>query len=401
MGHPEPPPPAPARLTSVDAFRGLVMLLMMAEILKFGLVAKALPDSQVWAVLAHHQSHVEWAGCSLHDLIQPGFSFLVGVSLPFSVAARRARGQSAAAMALHAFWRAFVLVWIGIILRSLWSPIPDYGFTDTLSQIGLGYGFLFLLGLYPVRARWFAFGALLVGYWAFFALGPLPGPDFDWAAVGVTPAWLAENGFTGFAAHWNKNANPAAAFDRWFLNLFPREQPFVYSGGGYQVLSFVPTLATMILGSMAGDVLKGGRAPWRKVGWLAAAGALGVGAGYLLGLLGVCPVVKRIWTPSWVLFSGGWCLLFLAGFYAVVDVGGWRRWAFPLVVAGANSIAAYCISASFLKAEIHKMVLRHAGADAFTVLGPAYRPLLHGAVTLAVMWLILFWMYRRKVFIRV
>ena len=401
MGIPEPPPPTPARLTSVDAFRGLVMLLMMAEILKFGLVAKALPDSHVWAVLAHHQSHAEWAGCSLHDLIQPGFSFLVGVSLPFSVAARRARGQSATAMALHAFWRAFVLVWIGIILRSLWSPMPDYGFTDTLSQIGLGYGFLFLLGLRPVRDRWVAFGAILVGYWAFFALWPLPGPDFDWAAVGVTPGWLSEHGFTGFAAHWNKNANPAAAFDQWFLNLFPREHPFVFSGGGYQVLSFIPTLATMILGSVASGVLKGDRVPWHKVGWLAMAGVLGLGAGYLLGYLGLCPVVKRIWTPSWVLFSGGWCFLLLAGFYAVVDVGGWRRWAFPLVVAGANSIAAYCISASFLKAELHKMVLRHIGADAFGVLGPAYQPLLHGAATLTLMWLILYWMYRRKVFIRV
>ena len=93
--------------------------------------------------------------------------------------------------------------------------------------------------------------------------------------------------------------------------------------------------------------------------------------------------------------------LFLAGFYAVVDIIGWRRCAFPLVVAGANSIAAYCISASFLKAEIHKMVLRHVGGNAFEVLGAVYRPLLHGAVTLTVMWLILYWMYRRKVFIRV
>lgn len=401
MGIPEQTPPAPARLTSVDAYRGFVMFLMMAEILKFGLVSKAVPENRFWEFLADHQSHVEWAGCSLHDLIQPSFSFLVGVSLPFSIAARKGHGQSKAVMILHAFWRAFVLVWIGIILRSLWSPIPDYGFTDTLSQIGLGYGFLFLLGLRPARDHWIALGVILIAYWLFFVLWPVAGPNYDWASVGITQEWLSQNGLDGFAAHWNKNANAAAAFDQWFLNLFPREKPFTFSGGGYQVLSFVPTLATMILGLIAGSVIKSDRGPWRKVGWLAVAGLIGLVTGYGLGQFGICPVVKRIWTPSWVLFSGGWCFLLLAGFYAVTDLGGWRRWAFPLIVIGTNSIAAYCMSTSFLKPEIHKMVSRHLGANAFTIFGPQYVPLLHGAATLTVMWLVLLWMYRRKVFIKV
>jgi predicted acyltransferase len=406
MGIPQQTPPAatpPVRLTSVDAYRGLVMFLMMAEILKFALMAKAFPYNRVWELLADHQSHVAWVGCSLHDLIQPSFSFLVGVSLPFSLAARRDRGQSKLAMTLHAFWRAFVLVWIGIILRSLWSTIPDYGFTDTLSQIGLGYGFLFLLGFRPVRDQWIAFALILVGYWLFFALGPAPGPDYNWAAVGVKPEWLAQNGLDGFAAHWSKNANAALAFDQWFLNQFPRApgDPYVFSGGGYQVLNFIPTLATMILGLIAGGVLKDDRGPWRKALWLTAAGVVALAAGSGLGLAGICPVVKRIWTPSWVLFSGGWCFLLLAAFYAVNDIIGWRRWAFPLVVVGMNSIAAYCIATSFVKAEIHKMVLRHLGENAFLFLGPKYLPLLHGAATLTVMWLILYWMYRRKVFIKV
>jgi predicted acyltransferase len=400
MGVPEKSPPV-NRLASVDAYRGLVMFLMMAELLKFAAVSKAIPGSEFWAFLAHHQSHMEWVGCSLHDLIQPSFSFLVGVSLPYSLAARRARGQSLTRMTLHAFWRAFVLVWLGVVLRSLWRDTPDYGFTDTLSQIGLGYGFLFLLGLRPVRDQWVAFALLLVGYWAFFAAWPAPGAGFDWAAVGVKPEWLSQHGLDGFAAHWSKNANAAAAFDRWFLNLFPREQVFVYSGGGYQVLSFIPTLATMILGLIAGGVLKGDRSPWGKVLWLALAGLVGLAAGYALGALGVCPVVKRVWTPSWVLFSGGWCFLLLAAFYAVMDVGGWRRWAFPLTVIGLNSIAAYCMSTSFIKPELHKLVKRHLGSQTFQLFGPEYTTLLHGGLTLLLLWLILYWLYRQRVFIRV
>ena len=201
----------PARLASVDAYRGLVMFLMMAEILKFTAVSKAIPGNEAWAFLAGLQTHVEWIGCSLHDLIQPSFSFLVGVSLPYSIAARMARGQSKLVMTLHAFWRAFILVALGIILRSIWNTTPDYGFTDTLSQIGLGYGFLFLLGFRPVRDQWIAVGLILAGYWLFFVQHSVPGPDFNWAAVGVKQAWLDEHGLTGFAAHWSKNANAAGA----------------------------------------------------------------------------------------------------------------------------------------------------------------------------------------------
>src|SRR5215475_8459662 len=96
--------PEPQRLASIDAYRGFVMLLMMAEALRLCAVSAALPDSGFWRFLCYHQSHVEWVGCSLHDLIQPGFSFLVGVALPFSLASRAARGQSVRAQSLHAAW---------------------------------------------------------------------------------------------------------------------------------------------------------------------------------------------------------------------------------------------------------------------------------------------------------
>jgi predicted acyltransferase len=386
------------RLISLDAYRGLVMFLIMAEVLSFCLVAKAIPKSGFWRFLCHHQSHVPWIGCSLHDLIQPSFSFLVGVALPFSIASRRARGQSFSHMSLHAGIRALVLILLGVFLRSTTHPQTYWTFEDTLSQIGLGYFFLFLLGFRPVSDQWIAFTLLVVGYWAAFALYPLPGPGFDYSAVGVPHDW--PHLMTGFTAHWNKNSNLAWAFDTWFLNLFPQEKPFAFNDGGYATVSFIPTLATMILGLITGGVLRSEVPPWKKVRWLVLAGIIALGTGMLLGAWGICPVVKRIWTPSWVLFSGGWCFLFMAAFYLVVDMLGYRAWAFPLVVIGMNSIAAYC-SDHLFDDFIYNNLTINLGPKAFTFLGEAYEPLLHGAAALLVSWLILFWLYRRKIFLRI
>ncbi|MBK9138961.1 MAG: DUF5009 domain-containing protein [Verrucomicrobia bacterium] len=374
------------------------MLLMMGEVLHFCSVKAALPENAFWRFLCWHQSHVEWVGCSLHDLIQPSFSFIVGVALPFSIAARFARGQSGAAMTAHAFWRAGLLILLGVFLRSTWTDRTNWTFEDTLTQIGLGYGILFLLGLRPVRDQWLAFVAVLVGYWLLFALYPLPGPGFDWERAGVRPDW--EHALTGFAAHWNKNTNPAWAFDTWFLNLFPRSSPFTHNGGGYATLSFIPTLATMILGLIAGGMLRSDRPAMKKVWWLAGAGGLALVAGWMLGAIGICPVVKRIWTPSWVLFSGGWCLLLLAAFYLVIEVYARRGWSFPLVVVGMNSIAAYCIAHLF-EGFIGKNLKTHLGPNFFKLFGDAYERFFHGAAVLVVMWLILYWMYRRKIFLRI
>ena len=129
---------------------------------------------------------------------------------------------------------------------------------------------------------------------------------------------------TGFAAHWDKNTNLAARVDQWFLNLFPGERPFVYNGGGYLTLNFVPSLATMIFGLLAGGVLRSARAGAEKVRVLLAWGVAGIVAGLALHLLGVCPIVKRIWTPSWTLFSAGWSRSLLAGYFDHIHLKGYR-----------------------------------------------------------------------------
>ncbi|MDX9754819.1 MAG: hypothetical protein RBU29_12715, partial [bacterium] len=197
-----------------------------------------------------------------------------------------------------------------------------------------------------------------------------------------------------------KNTNLAAAFDRWFLNLFPRESVFVYNGGGYQTLSFIPTLATMILGLIAGQVLRRESAPRDKVRWLALGGAALLLGGLLLHGLGLCPIVKRIWTPAWTLFSGGLCFWILAGLYQIIDVWGYSKWAFPLLIFGMNAIALYWMHWT-LNGFILDSFRIHLGQEIFLLLGEPFETLLGGIAILAVNWGVLFWMYRNKVFVRI
>jgi heparan-alpha-glucosaminide N-acetyltransferase len=392
--------PASPRLASIDAYRGFVMFLMLAEVLQFCAVAKAVPDSRFWAALCRQQSHAAWEGCSLHDLIQPGFCFLVGVALVLSLAKRRTRGQTRKDLLRHAVARSGILVLLGIGIASVGPRQINWTFFDTLAQIGLSYGFAFLLCGRPARDWWIAFGVILVGYWLAFVLYPLPAPTFDYGAVGVSSEWLTQNGVKGFAAHWQKNSHIASAFDIWFLNLFPQPKPFLYQPNGLATLNFIPTIATMILGLFAGRVLQSNRLPGAKVKWLAVAGGVGLCSGLLLSGLGVCPVVKSIWTPSWVLFSGGWCFLLTATWYLLVDIWGLRWIAFPFIVVGSNSIAAYCGSKLY-SAFAFNAPKRILGSSAFQVFGNSYEPLLLGGVILCGFWVTLFILYRKKVFLRI
>jgi heparan-alpha-glucosaminide N-acetyltransferase len=386
------------RLVSLDVFRGFVMVLMLGEVMRLFDVARAFPHSLLWRVIAFNTQHVEWQGCSLHDLIQPAFSFLVGAALPFSIASRKMKGQTFGPMLGHAIRRAFILIFLGIFIRSLRSTQTYFTFEDTLTQIGLGYVFLFLLGFTRVRTQVVTLVLILIFFWAAFALYPVPGPQFDYARVGVPPDW--HHLYTGFFSHWNKNSNLSWAFDVWFLNLFPREQPFIFNEGGWSTLSFIPTLGTMIMGLLAGEWLKAKGSKEQKLRGLLIAGAGLVLLGLVCQWAGICPIVKRVWTSSYTLYSGGLVVLILAGFYALLDWKGWRRWAFPLVVVGMNSIAIYLMSWT-MESFVSGALDRHFGTAISVIAGPTFQPVLHGFLVMLIFWLILYWMYRRKIFLRI
>jgi predicted acyltransferase len=387
------------RVTSVDVYRGFVMLLMMAEVLSLATVSEALPGNAFWGFMSFHQSHVPWTWLALHDMIQPSFTFLAGLVLPLSIASRKSKGASFGNILKHTIWRSLILVCLGIFLRSIGDTQTYFTFEDTLSQIGLGYTFLVLLGFCTQRVQVTALVIILFGYWLAFALYPLPGANFDYAAAGVTANW--EHNLNGFAAHWNKNTNLAWAFDKWFLNLFPRKTPFTNNEGGYATLSFIPTLGTMLLGLLAGNMLHAAKTAKEKMGFLIKMGLLLIIIGVVLHITGINPIVKRIWTPAWTIFSGGICFLMLAFFYGVVDVQGKKRWSFFLMVIGANSIAAYVLADGGMRAFIYNSLHIHLGQNFDRLFGSPYTTLVSGLLTLFLLWLILYWLYKKKIFLKI
>lgn len=396
-------PRASVRLESIDIYRGMVMFLMLAEVLHWSQLSSHkshLPDwlhsASDW--ISYHTSHVEWGGCSLHDMIQPSFSFLVGTSLAFSYAKRLSIGQSRWRMGLHALGRGAALIVLGIFLRSLNHSQTNFTFDDTLTQIGLGYGFLFACAPLAPRGLSLVCGGILLGYWGAFVAFPIPNASFPYEQVGVPAAWPEH--YTGFASHWNKNSNFAWKFDTWWMNLFPRESPFLYSSGGYCTLSFIPTLGTMILGLIAGKWLMSERpfsaTTYRMLGTSAACMLLAA----LLDSQGLCPIVKRIWTPSWTLWSGGICFAWLWALHAICDVGRCVRWGAFWKIIGANSIVAYVMSWT-LEQPIQAAIERHFGWLLDAIVSDAMRPFLLGASVLALFWLALRWLYQNRLYVRI
>jgi predicted acyltransferase len=399
------PKTASARLVSLDAYRGLIMLAMVSAGFGFAQVARSLPGNDSWQFLAFHFDHVTWEGGGFWDMIQPAFMFMVGVALPYSLASRRARGESAGQIALHTVFRALVLIFLGIFLSSNFAAQTDWVFTNVLTQIGLGYCFLALLAGRGRVVQLAAVLVILVGYWLAFLAYEAPPTGFDYGTVGFGAKDFTP--YTGLFAHWNPNTNLGAAFDVWWMNLFPRAQPFLFNRGGYLTLNFIPSLATMILGLMTGEMLRRtDQTRWQKLGHLLIAAVVCGGLGWLAGET-VCPIVKRIWTPSWALYSAGWVFLMLAVLYLLIDVAGWKCWSLPLVVVGMNSIAIYCV-AQMLRPWVRDTFRRHLGSRVFdgtyfgvTVFDPLFAPVAQTVVFLIVAWFIAWWMYRRGIFVKI
>jgi heparan-alpha-glucosaminide N-acetyltransferase len=443
------------RLISLDAYRGFIMLMLAAGgfgIARFAALPEDAPvwqqqDRQTWEALAFHFDHPQWVskfglmGVSFWDLIQPAFMFMVGVAMPFSYLRREKFGQSALRRFLHAAWRAVVLVLMGVFLYSMGEDRTNWVFTNVLAQIGLGYLFAYLLLGRRSGIQWIALAVILVGYWYYFwqYTPQAPAPEADTVAKeqDAQPQVIPAASFP----QWEKEDNAASDFDLWFLNLlrdppdeqlaaagavqdagdwapailrdwmFANEEVYAGNSGGYQTLNFVPSIATTLLGILCGQFLIDRRRSWRDhhwqtVGILVAWGLASMVASLVLHEF-ACPIVKRIWTPSWVLFSGAYVIWMLAAFYVLFDILPLGKLAFPLVVVGMNSIAIYLMGQLMRGWTSEHVVQTHLSGFLSTLFGEQaladdmYGRLIDPTVTFLVFWLILFWMYRQKYFVRV
>lgn len=441
------------RLTSLDAFRGFVMLMMASSGFAIAgvwassgeeLVAKSGLGKVFWGNLAHQLSHVEWVGCTLWDLIQPAFMFMVGVSMPFSYLKRHRAGHSGFQRFMHAFVRSLVLIFLGVMLSTVGDPMVDFTFVNVLTQIGLGYMVLYLLMLRGPIFNLVVIGAILGGYGYWFYQYEIPAQEKqdlyaylaeqEWLKEeGLTPAEEAEKFENKYAAHWNKHTNAGAGLDRVLLNLPPRPEEefqgkrFWTNRGGYVTLNFIPSIATMLFGLMAGQMLIGPLTELSKCRRLLAAGILLLLIGMALDTYiwpvdtgdwgwSLCPTVKRIWTPTWAIFSAGWVFLIMGLFVLLFDLWNMTWLAFPFVVVGMNSITFY-LMAQLIKGWLRRMLeaflaTTDACFEKFSAIDPqlvkrffgednVFAPINQSLLVLGTMWIIAFIMYKKKIFIRI
>lgn len=350
------------RLVSLDAYRGFTMLAMASA----GFGAHHLANEPGWGWLMDQLDHREWIGCSAWDLIQPAFLFIVGVAMPFAFAHRRQHGESWARQFAHVLQRALVLIAIGIFLDSYNKATLQVEFIRVLQQIAIGYTLAFLVLHRGPWAQALTAGALLVLHMEAYRIYG--------AAGGCWP--------------WEKGYNLGTQVDRW-LHL-------PLSSGGYATLNAISSTATILFGVLCGELLRSRLPADRKGLILAVAGTGGLLVG--MALSPAVPVVKRVWTSSFALYTGGWTCLMLLGFYVVIDVLQLRRWAFPLVVVGMNSIAMYVVS------NLCKPLIR-GGLRPFVSeplsQAPLAAPVVLAVLVVVVEWGFMYWLYRHRIFFKV
>lgn len=363
-------PPADSRVLSIDALRGFDMFWIIGG----DVLAIAILKHCPWAIspaLSDQFRHVLWEGFRFYDLIFPLFLFLVGCVLPYSLEKYRDRPSAA-------YWRVIrrtaLLVLLGLLYNNLLQfDWPNLRMTGVLQRIGICYGITALIFLHTrPRGQVAILLTILIGYWALLAFTPVPG---------------------GSMGDFTKEGNLSGYLDRHFLPGKIYEHYYGF-GDNEGMLSTIPAVATSLLGVLTGHWLRSAAGPWSKAGGMAAAGLILIPLGYAWGTL--FPIIKNIWTSSYVLVAGGWSLLLLALFYTVIDVLRWRRWSFFFVVIGVNAITIY-FAQKFI--DFEKMSQFFLGGVA-TTSGDWNRViLLTGAIVFK--WLFLWFLYQKKVFLRV
>lgn len=399
------PPPAPPRLVSLDALRGFDMFWILgADALVLALGALSASPPIAW--LARQLEHKDWAGFAFYDLIFPLFVFIVGVSIVFSLETLVAREGRAAAV--KRILRRTALLWLlGIFYNGgLTHAWPDVRIVGVLPRIALAYGATGLLFVF-FRPRTLAAVAVavLVGYWALLAWVPIRDLTLDTATLttkfGHAPTMPEVRELYAATTEWVTGRYEPG------LNL-PNHMDFQYLPGAMYdryydpegLLSTLPAVATCLLGVFAGLLLRSDRTDRAKVRSLLAAGLLAIALGWLWHLQ--FPVVKKLWTSSYVLVAAGYSCWLLAAFFYVIDVRQWRGWCQPFVWIGMNPITLYLLSSVV---GFRDVAARLVGGSIEgwidTHLASGLGGLVVTLVGLGIVFVIARFLHQRKIFLRV
>jgi len=358
------------RVVAIDALRGFDMFWIMGGDAFFPALF-TLIGSSFFLSLARQLEHSEWNGFTFYDLIFPLFLFIVGSSMPFALGRRIERGEPRKSIYLHIIKRTAILLVLGLVYNGLLNlRFSEMRYAGVLQRIAICYFFasVVFINTKP-RTQAVLSAVILLVYWAIMTLVPVPG----FGAGVLTP-----------------EGNLAGYLDRQFL---PGRFCCYTFGDNEGILSNLPAVVTVLLGALSGEWLKSGPTGMKKTAGLAAAG---------IGSLAVAlvwnqafPINKLFWSSSYVLYAGGWSMLLLALFYWIIDVRGWRGWAFPFVVIGLNPITIYVVQGLFDFGIIANLFvhgfIKHTGA---------FQPAFWALCVLTVKWLFLYFLYKQKIFLR-
>lgn len=354
------------RLMSLDALRGLDMFFLVG----LAGIFRALPelsDNSVFTWLSDQCQHPEWQGFTAYDIIFPMFIFIVGAAMPFSFAKRLSKEGGKKELYKHIFIRAVVLFILGVILwQKPGGAHPYYGYYSVLYRIGFSYLFAGIIMMnFNIRQQaYWAFG-ILAGYWLVHRFIPVPGfGPGDFSQEGNLNTYLA-----------NQVANYICPDLRHVLSL-----------------SLLPSVSNALFGVLAGHWLKNAGKSQKKALWLGMAGAVLIVAGLLVHL--DFPINKKLGTSSFTLLTSGISAMLLALFYWIIDIKGYKKWAFFFVVVGLNSITIYVANSLFNFRSVTNVFV--GGFD----FGNA-QALIFALVAASIKWLFLYYLYRQKVFLKI
>lgn len=373
------------RLVSIDALRGFDMFWIVGGEGLAEAIANWL-GGPTKTFVQEQLTHAEWEGFHFYDLIFPLFLFLVGVVLPFSLGKLRDQGRAGAKVYGRVIRRTILLFFLGLVYYGFlqFNPPDQQRYVGVLQRIALAYFFAALLYLNTrVRGQVFALVVILAGYWALLAF--VAPPD-------------------SFAGDFSKEHNLSGWVDRHYLpgKIFKGYYEF---GDNEGLLSTIPALGTALLGVLAGELLRSRRSKWLKLLGLLMAGGVCLGLGYAW-----CykvpspyrfPIIKNIWTSSFVLWAGGWSLVLLALFYLVIDILRLRSWAFFFVVIGMNAITVYMAERILNFSQLSRFFFEGIGKLAGACLGAPAHEVVVAAGAVALAWLFVYHLYRQKLFLRV